>query len=222
MFRRPHSLLTALATVTALIALMMASGPAARAGVVFGNLGSDGSGGLGTTSTTMENGSWVAQGFNTGSSSQLTVQSVTLGMFTTGTSSVTVSIFSGTSEPAGAALFTSAAVDVSSTAKYTFDFTEANLAPNTNYWVIPSAAQWIYNVGSPAAPTEQNASGYAYVDTLESTGVSPPSGPWTGEEVSGRYSVSIMAVPEPQTLALIGTGAAVVTGGVLRRRRKSG
>lgn len=222
MFMRHHLLRTALAA-TATLMLAVASGPTALAGIVYGNIGADDSGPLGTTSTTMENGSWVAQGFRTGSASNnnLTVESVTLGMFATGTSSsVTVSLYSGTTEPSGAALYTSAAVDVSGTAKYLFNFTDAFLAPDTNYWVIPSAAQWLWNSGTPAAPGEQNGSGYAYVDTLESTGATPPSGPWG--DTSVRYSVSIMAVPEPAALALFGTGAAVVVGRVIRRRRSSG
>lgn len=204
----------------------------AQAEIVFGNLGASGSTTLGTTNTDIGTQdpvdiNWIAQGFNTGTSSNLTISSVTLGIFGSDGDAIplTVSIFaSGTGGvPAASPLFTSSITNVGSTGKYAFNFTSAVLQPNTDYFIVPSGGSWYWNTGSPAAPVGQNASGYTYVSTLESynQGVTP-GGPWdTGS--SSRYSVSVEAVPEPSSLVMAGLGA----GGLAmlertrRRRRKA-
>lgn len=204
----------------------------ARGGVVYGNLGPAGATPLGTTNTDLGTGdplapNWIAQGFKTGpNSTALTVNSVTVGLFATdsGTIPITVSIYAKSNEgnfPEASPLFTSSPTNVGGTAKYVFGFSNAILSPNTTYWIVPNDGSWYHNTGSPAGPIEQNVSGYTYVDTLESLSTSgTPSGPWTDEEVSARYSVSIQAVPEPAALGLIAGGVAGLFG--LCRRRLAG
>jgi MYXO-CTERM domain-containing protein len=204
----------------------------AQAEIVFGNLGASGTTPLGTTNTDIGTQdpvdiNWLAQGFNTGTSSNLTISAVTLGIFGSdaGTIPLTVSIFASGpgGGPAALPLYTSSVTNVGSTTKYAFNFTGAVLQPNTDYFIVPSGGSWYWNTGSPAAPLGQNASGYSYVSTLESysQGVTP-AGPW---ETAGstRYSVSVEAVPEPSSLVMAGLGA----GGLAmlertrRRRRKA-
>ena len=148
-----------------------------RAELVFGNLGADGSVALGTSNSDVGPGDgWLAQGFNTGSSSKLQLQSVTLGLFavSTGTTPITISIFSGVSSGPnivpGTALFTSALTLVGNKSNYTFSFNNALLQANTTYFVVPDGGvSWYYNTGSPAAPVGQNNSNYTYAGTWEIT-----------------------------------------------------
>jgi hypothetical protein len=203
-----------------------------RAELVFGNLGADGSTALGTLNNDVGPGlGWVAQGFGTGTSSSLQLQSVTLGLFGTdaGTIPLTVSIFTGVvSGPnivPNTSLYTSAVTNVGTTGKYTFTFSNSLLQANTTYFVIPAGGSWYFNTGSPAAPVGQNGSGYVSAGTWESFATnSTPVGPWEVADFS-RYSLSIMAtgaaVPEPGTWA----AAALLVGGAAyvrwRKRTKA-
>lgn len=194
----------------------------ARAEVVFGNLGatgtstlSDTSTGFGPTLATLA----LAQGFTTGTSN-LTVQSITLGLSATGTVSRTVSLYSDASLAPSALLFTSSAVQVGEANKYTFNFSGAALEPSKNYWIVPEqGSRWYTNV-LESQPTGLNDSGYAYLGTKRQTSVNP--GTWTDPLGSSPYSVSIEAVPEPSTIVMAGLGGL----GLLvmernRRRRKA-
>jgi hypothetical protein len=201
----------------------------ARAEIVFGNLGASGTGAIGTTNTDIGTQdpvdiNWLAQGFNTGTSSNLTVTSVRLGLFGSnpGTIPLTVSIFaSGTGGvPAALPLYTSSVTQVGSAARYAFTFSNAVLEPNTSYFIVPNGGSWYWNTGSPAAPIGQNASGYSFVSTLESyyQGTTP-AGPWeTGSSV--RYSVSVEAVPEPSTIVMAGLGGLGLLAMERNRRRR--
>ena len=182
--------------------------------VVFGNLGSDGNGSIGTLNMDIGTGliddaNWVAEGFNTGTSSFLTITSVTLGIWGTssGTVPITVSIYEGTgapTEPDASPLYTSDVTNVGLQNRYQFNFTGgAVLLPSTSYFILANTGSWYYNANTlPAEPTGQNSSGYTFVSTLQSnyTGTTP-AGPWITSE-STRFSVSITAVPEPSTFAL--------------------
>lgn len=198
----------------------------ARAEIVFGNLGATGTTAISTTTTDLgqqkpNDVNWLAQGFNTGASSNLIVDSVTIGVFgsSAGTVPLTVSIFSGSGNVPGTALYTSAATNVGLENKYTFAFTGAVLQPNTDYYVVPNGGSWYWNTGSPAAPEGQNSSGYTYTRTVESQAqTTTPAGPWVDPASSNRYSVTLTAVPEPSTVGLAGVGILGVA--VMKRRRK--
>lgn len=203
----------------------------ARAEIVFGNLGASGTTPLGTTNTDIGTQdpadiNWIAQGFNTGSSSNLTISTITLGIFGSdaGTVPLTVSIFASGSGggPAALPLYTSSVTNVGTVNKYAFKFTGADLLANNTYFIVPNGGSWYWNTGSPAAPSGHNSSGYSYVSTLESYSQgATPAGPWeTGS--SARYSVSVEAVPEPSSLVMAGLGI----GGLAmlersRRRRRA-
>lgn len=187
----------------------------ARAEIVFGNLGATGTTPLSTTNTDIGTQdpadiNWIAQGFNTGTSSNLTISSITLGIFgsNAGTVPLTVSIFASGSGgvPAASPLYTSSVTNVGIQNKYAFNFTGADLEAGTTYFIVPNGGSWYWNTGSPAAPIGQNASGYTYVSTLESynQGTSP-GGPWEAGG-SSRYSVSVEVVPEPSSLVIAGLG----------------
>lgn len=182
--------------------------------VVFGNLGASGTDSVGPVNidigpTTLQ----MAQGF-TAASPNLTVQSVGLWLFGEATTA-SVSIYDATAiiPPGGPGdpVATSSSLTVGAKGLYQFTFSGLNLTNGTNYWVVPNGdVSWYLASG---APTEQNASGYAFTSALER----PFGGQWTTAS-SSAMSVSITAVPEPSTYALAGIG--VVAAGLMRWRRR--
>jgi hypothetical protein len=205
-------------------AIVVASAATAQAGVVFGNLGASGTAAIGSTNTDYGPADAeelsLAQGFTVGSSStDLDVQSVTVGLFATssGSSPLTVAIYSDNAGVPGSPLFTSGTVNVGNTGVYTFPFTSASLNTSTSYWIVPQgSASWYLN-SDDTSPTGQNASGYSWISTKRNS----PSLGWTTPSPNlPSYSVSITAVPEPSTLVLAGLGVAAGVA-VVRRRRRS-
>jgi hypothetical protein len=200
--------------IAAIAALALSS--IAHAAVVFGNLGTSGTGALGTTNTdigpTIDN--YLAQGF-TAASPNLNVTSISFGLFGDGSIPSTVSIFADNfGSPAATPLFTSSVTNVGAKGTYAFSFTGANLTNGLNYWVIPqSDVSWYLN--SPgSAPTAQNSSGYVFTNTLENNG----STGW-GTAGSNRYSISVQAVPEPTTYAMAAAAAGLLGLAKLPRRQ---
>lgn len=200
------------------LAVLLASTSAARADVVYGNLGPAGAGNLGSTNTdfgpTDPNERGIAQGFTVGSSSTLrTIESITLGLFVDGSAQRTVSIYSDNAGVPGTSLFTSSPVTVGTNDKYTFPFSGATLSTNTSYWIVPEGpSSWYFNT-PPSAPTAQNASGYSYLGTK----VLNTSSQWLDSDFP-VYSTSIVAVPEPHAIVLAGIGGVVAAWATRRRR----
>lgn len=219
------------------VALAWASvGADASAGIVFGNLGPTGATPLSSTTTDIGTQSqvainWIAQGFNTGASSQLRLDSIELGLYgiATGSIPLTVSIFSSVSNAPGSLLYTSATTNVGNIGKYSFSFSGVSLQSNTGYFVVPNGGSWYQNTGSPAAPVEQNSSGYTSLGEFVSyaQGITP-SGPWISAAIDGaspRYSLSVYSsavVPEIDPSG-VASALAVVTGALslLERRRRA-
>lgn len=211
--------------VAATLAAVTVSSLNARAEIVFGNLGASGTAALSDTTTDFGPSATstlaLAQGFTTGTSN-LTVQSITLGLFgatSPNTVSRTVSLYSSVANAPSVSLFTSSAVDVGEQNKYTFNFTGAVLSPNTSYWIVPEqGSSWYLNFDE-TQPTGLNSSGYSYLGTRRQT-ISNP-GTWANSSLP--YSVSVEAVPEPSSIVMAGLGA----GGLAmlernrRRRRKA-
>lgn len=208
--------------------LLWSSPASAQGTVVYGNLGASGTGALSPTNTDYGGGTIsdtlakLAQGFSTGTNSQnLFVQSVSLGLFSNDSpAGRTVSIFTNNAGVPGTSLYTSASQSVTSTGVYTFNFTAAQLAASTTYWIVPSGpASWYLNANE-SQPDGLNASGWTYVGTKRETTASP--GTWS--TTIQPYSLSITAgnndVPEidPSGMASV---IALVAGafGIFERRR---
>lgn len=207
------------------VACLITSSSPARAEVVFGNLGATGSGALGGTNTDYGPGDAgelaLAQGFNTGTSSLLDIQSVTLGLFVSnsGTSeNLSVSIYSDSSGSPGSILFGSPPVPVGNTGTYTFPFSGASLSASTSYWVVPEGpASWYLNA-LDTTPAGLNSSGYSYTGTKRNQ----PSVGWTTPSPNlSSYSVSVVAVPEPPALVLAGIAVSAGILGIGRRRKSA-
>lgn len=202
----------------------------AQAEVVFGNLDASGTSSYTGSSTDLKPGQWLAQGFDTGTSSNLTVSSVTMSLFGSNAQPLpfSVAIYSNDAilgDKPSSPLFTSDTVPVGAAGNYTFSFTSAILDANTKYWIVPSGgvpSAWYLRTGGAAAPVGQNDSGYSFVGTAGSQANTPsPAGPWSQTSeviVSNGYTVSITAVPEPSTVVLAGFGVLGIA--VMARSRK--
>jgi hypothetical protein len=211
--------------VVVVVACLITSSSRAHAGVVFGNLGASGTGALGGTNTDYgpaDAGELaLAQGFNTGTSSLLDIQSVTLGLFlsNSGTSqNRTVSIFADSAGSPSSILYTSQALAVGDTGIYTFSFSGATLSASTPYWIVPSgSASWYLNADD-SAPAGLNSSGYSFTSTKRDQ----PSVGWTTPSPNlSSYSVSVVAVPEPPALVLAGIAVSAAILGIGRRRKSA-
>lgn len=203
---------------------LVAAGSTSQAEVVFGNLGPSGTDSFSTFTQdygpTVTGNEGLASGFNTGSSTELTLQSITLGLFASDSVLVplSVTVYTDVSGAPGTVAAISAPVNVGSTGAYDFSFSSVVLSANTTYWAVPSSgndtAWYLAGVGSSfVAPTEQNASGYSAVGALKDTG----SATWVAADAS-EYAISVNAVvPEPTTIALAFCGAGIAAFGFTRR-----
>jgi hypothetical protein len=199
-----------------MMGVLQAAALAAPSDIVYGNLGPNGVDPISATSTDFGGGAIsdtvakLAQGFTTGTSSQnLFVQSAILGLFSNDSpASRTIGIFlDNGGKPAASALYTSDAVNVTDTGKYTFSFGSGVwLSPSTSYWIVPQGpASWYLSddeAGNPQ-PTGQNGSGWQYLGTRRMTTV---SGTWSNSNLA--YSVSVSAVPEPSQWTMAAGGLA--------------
>jgi len=224
MFRTPkvRRFSAAVGVAAAVLAIAM---PAARAGVVYGNLGASGTdtAGTGITLRNQRPDFFSAQGFTTGTTN-LTLQSAAVfGQSNVANTFYSMSLWSAVSGNPGSILAESLTKPVGSTgALQEFVFSPGYvLSPNTTYFVGFGAIQagqtmrWaVVDVPVVVSPTEQNGSGYAFFGGRQNTG-----GTWSDEAAVRALSVSITAVPEPQAVALLGVGGATMAAGLLRRRR---
>ncbi len=207
--------LVAFVAIFALTAASVAHG-APVTNVVFGNLGSSGTNGVGNFNSDIGPGPGfqLAQGF-TASSPNLSVQSVSLWLFGESTAG-SVSIYDATAIiPAGGPgdpVATSASQTIGAKGLYQFSFSGLQLTNGTNYWIVPNGNVSWYLAGG--APTAQNASGYAFAGSLEKT-----DGGFWQTAGTNQMSVSISAVPEPSTYALSAIGLTVA--GFARWRRRA-
>lgn len=185
--------------------------------VVLGNLGVSGTNSVGNFNADIGSGSdpflLAAQGF-TAASPNLTVQSVGLWLFGSGTVPASVGIYSNSSGAPGTLLYTSSTVNISAKSLYQFSFSGANLSNGTSYWIVPQTSTEISWYLASAAPTQQNGSGYTFLGASQDIG----SG-WTSVDATNTFSVTVSAVPEPSTYALAGIGLAAA--GLMRWRRRN-
>lgn len=197
-----------------LIAFSMSS----SAAVVFGNLGADGSGSfsgvVGVGGTT----EWDTHSFSTGSSSLLSLQSVTMGLVLTtgGPSTVTMRLYSDSAGAPDSILATATnSVSTGISQRLSFDFNQT-LTANTTYWVaIGGVANLEWSVAAAGEPAEQNSSGYSWQGGAFST---DSGSTWTDYDslwTENSGSISVVAVPEPSAALLCALGLLVS----LRRQR---
>lgn len=199
--------------VAAILSLAVASVSRAApiTNVVFGNLGSSGTNSVGSFSGDISiGGNSLAQGF-TAASPKLTVQSVSLWL-SGSSSSTTVRIFNSDGGQPGDPVAISGSQTVGAKGLYQFSFSGTELTNGTNYWIVPNGNVSWYLAGS--APTEQNASGYSFTGALER----PQFGSWQTAGTN-TMSVSINAVPEPSSYALAAIGFGIA--GFVRWRRRT-
>lgn len=217
--------------VCGMLTVLMAG--AASADVVFGNLGATGGTGLASlpnASSLGQSTRWAVS-FTTGSNPfalELTEVVAGLSQDAVNPNQTYTAILQASSggNPSGTALATAtASVPRSTTAgtKVPFSFPNTVLAPNTQYWVSfgpqtvgDGVNTWWAPTGGFATPVAYESSGWTFGGSKFGSGSS-----WTAATsfFTGAGAVSISAVPEPRTYAMLATGIVVVLGKTLRRRR---
>jgi len=218
-------LFASLAVAAALLGL--GSMPSSRAGVVFGNLGANGStGSLTTSNTGITNLVKVAQVFTTPElSPDLLLSSITLGAFTSATPApLSLQVFRGDSsgpfdfpdEPFATSINTQTLTENTNGALFTWNFANVQMSTSTTYWIIPPTnLNWSQRSSTGGTPTEQNSSGYVYGGSKESD----DGGNIWEEAGSVRFAVSVQAVPEPSALVLTAAALGLGCFRAARRRR---
>lgn len=207
----------------------------ARAALVFGNLGSSGTGGLDTASQQITSTTWLAQGFTTPvSGGLLNLESIVLGLsVNSGSTDTRVQLFANSGGlPSGSALATVLGSVASNTpALYTFTLASPYLlSSGTTYWIVVSDPDvgdqynWVFNEDQ-LNPSGQNSSGYLWpsAGTLRTTNGGAnwsDRSAFTQSDAAFYLNASAPAVvPEPGTWA----AAALLLGGTAfarwRKRR---
>lgn len=200
---------------------LMSCGTAQASVVVFGNLGSDGAGAIGSSSgTVLTNTTWRAQGFTIGAGvTDLVLAAVTIGfnVNSLGSADVRLDLYSNNSGAPGSSLFNTTQTLAANTLNLPITFTfDQTLSAATTYWIVAQktggAGTVAWRPASPtAAPTTKNASGWTNVG-----GTTYTSGTWGSTGNGSSNSISITAVPEPSAFVMLSLGA---IGLVARRRR---
>jgi len=205
----------------AVLGLCLVAGSARASQVVFGNLGSDGSGGSVEQKTSITGSQWLAQGFSTGASStSLFIDDIVLALAApSGSISTSISIWSNSSSAPSSLLYSSSSLSVAGAtrAKYTFSFGGAALTANTSYWVVLQQPNIDWHLSSAGSAAGQNSSGYTSNGAVSTTN---SGGSWSSDFLGGFSAISITAsstgpepIPEPGTWAaaalLIGAAAYV-------------
>lgn len=191
-----------LAALAALLVSVLASTQPARGGVVLGNLGSDGSDDLGFSGALTSDQLWIAQGFNTGASSLLYLDAITLGLdHDFGPTSVTLFLYSNNSGSPGSALISASATVSTNSQKIQFGFAGYQLVTNTTYWAVIGTNNLVWmEADAVANPAPQNGSGYSYSGLYFTTNGGSSwvtNGPYTDISLSVEASAAPAAVPEP-------------------------
>lgn len=203
----------------------------ATAGVVYGNLGSNGDtpATAGVDSIALNSATrYAAAGFNTGAATfgALKLNSVTFALGS-GVSASNVELWSSTGAGAAAnpGAFTASAISVAPLTGnlFTFSFNAdpedgVQLTANTNYWVVLKGPALWETQDPTSLPIVQNGSTYTNIDNYVRSSINSGS-TWS---TPGVHSVgfSVNAVPEPSTYALAGIGAGLV--GLAKFRRRLG
>ena len=199
----------------ALMAMAFFAASPAQAGVVLSNMGANGlTDTSGPTNTDILAANWLASGFTTGADA-LKLDWVSIVGFNNDVGSKTVAIYSDNAGSPGTLVATSSGTTVTTKNVYQFNFSGANLAASTSYWVLPQVGLSWYIESANAAPTAQNASGFSYLGVKTSTN---SGSSWTTSPFNYTVGISASpaAVPEPAITSLVCVGGIAF----MRRRMK--
>jgi hypothetical protein len=194
-----------------------AAGPA-QAGVVLSNMGANGlTDTSGATNTDILANNLLASGFTTGATAQQ-LDWVSIVGFSSTAASRTASIYSDNAGSPGTLVATSTGTAFPAGTKgvYQFNFSGANLAASTSYWVLPEVDVSWYFESANAAPSAQNASGFSYLGAKTSTNSGSSWNTSVFNYTLGVSTSDVPPVPEPALTSLVCLGGIAF----MRRRMK--
>ena len=198
----------------------------AQAGVVLGNLGSTGTGSIGSAgysfNASLDN--TIAIPFVTGpAAADLSSVVIGLGNNVPGAATATASLYTDLSGLPGGPLSWSNSQNMSFGQIGTITFadpTPYSLAANTPYWIVVSPGPYDFNwleALPNVAPTVQNASGWSY----PVAGAQCTNDGWTAIGSQNSFSVNAAVVPEPATCIMALAGLACGSYAMFRRRKRA-
>ncbi|MFM9011326.1 MAG: choice-of-anchor R domain-containing protein [Planctomycetota bacterium] len=216
------------AVMIGLSAVVSLAGGSARAGiVVYGNLGSTGTGAIaasgGVPLTTGTN--WRAIGFTVGGTNTF-LQTATIGLNvnSAGSANVRLDLYSNNAGVPGTSLFSTTQTLAANTLNLPISFNlNQTLTSGSTYWIVAQktggagVVAWRPDSTS-SAPTTQNASGWANLGNATGITSSNNGATWGSTGNGSSSSISLVAVvPEPSKVAVMAAAGGLAT--ILRLRR---